>query len=284
MTRRTRRSPGAPADAEPVRRSRWDRYTSPTWAATHVLAQRAVMKPLLWSVFDVRVHGRSRLLKHPEVAGGRVAFVLVGNHSSHLDAPLIIAALPRRMTRYLSTGAAADYFAATWYRSLLSVLFVNAFPVDRPRGGGAPRPVKAGSRGRATRITALGRRGHAGARSNRGLASALLARDVPLMIFPEGTRSRTGAMGRFNPGTAALCIKRGVPAVPVALVGAHDAMPPDRVLPRGLRPQVHLVFGEPMHPRQGEDAEAFSLRISERVAHLHDVVARYHCLPAISTR
>ena len=101
---------------------------------------------------------------------------------SHLDAPLIIGALPRRLARYVAAGAAADYFFDVWWRKGLTALFFNAFPVDRT-----------------------------GLRGKRGMATSLLDDGVPLLLFPEGTRSRTGEMGNFKPGAAALCISRDVP-------------------------------------------------------------------------
>ena len=88
-------------------------------------------------------------------------------------------------------GAAADYFFDVWWRKGLTSLFFNAFPVDRT-----------------------------GLRGRHGLATSLLDDGVPLLLFPEGTRSRTGEMGNFKPGAAALCISRDVPCLPVAIVGA----------------------------------------------------------------
>ena len=124
------------------------------------------------------------------------AFVVVANHSSHLDAPLIMGALPRKQARYLAAGAAADYFFDVWWRRGLTALFFNAFPVDR--SGSNPRSVS---------------------------AKSLLDRGVPLLVFPEGTRSKTGEMGRFKPGAASLAIASDVPCVPVALIGAGAAHP-----------------------------------------------------------
>src|SRR3954471_7788089 len=123
-------------------------------------------------------------------------YVVVSNHSSHLDAPLIISALPRKLSRYVAAGAAADYFFDVWWRKGLTALFFNAFPVDR-----------------------------SGLRGRRGLATCLLTEGVPRLLFPEVTRSRSGEMGNFKPGAAALCISRDVPCMPIALVGASEAMP-----------------------------------------------------------
>ena len=59
-----------------------------------------------------------------------------------------------------------------------------------------------------------------GLRGRKGMATSLLDDGIPLLLFPEGTRSRTGEMGAFKPGAAALCISRDVPCVPVGIVGA----------------------------------------------------------------
>jgi 1-acyl-sn-glycerol-3-phosphate acyltransferase len=171
---------------------------------------------------------------------------MVSNHSSHLDAPLLIGALPRKLARYVAAGAAADYFFDVWWRKGLTALFFNAFPVDRT-----------------------------GLRGKRGMATSLLDDGVPLLLFPEGTRSRTGEMGNFKPGAAALCISRDVPCVPVALVGASDAMPRGASWPVKGRPPVYVVFGAPMRPEDGEKAAVFSDRIAKEVRGLVDYGMNY---------
>ena len=73
---------------------------------------------------------------------------------------------------------------------------------------------------------------------------------------------------------ASLCISRGVPALPVALVGAYEAWPSkQKHLPKG-RPEVHVVFGRPMTPFRGEIAHEFNERMRRQVLELHDTTAR----------
>jgi 1-acyl-sn-glycerol-3-phosphate acyltransferase len=199
------------------------------------VAQRLMLKPLVWRLATVTVLGREQL---KDVDG---PFVVVSNHSSHLDAPLIIGALPRKLARYVAAGAAADYFFDVWWRKGLTALFFNAFPVDRT-----------------------------GLRGRKGLAISLLDDGVPLLLFPEGTRSRTGEMGAFKPGAAALCISRDVPCLPVAIVGASRAMPRGRNWPERGRPPIAVTFGEPMHPDDGETVAHFSDRIAKEVQGLID--------------
>lgn len=226
------------------------RYTSRVGATTRQAAQMLLLKPYVWRLLRIHVHGAANVdaLEGP--------FVVFSNHSSHLDAPLIFGALPHRLSRYLATGAAADFFYDKWWKTGPMSLFFNSFPVDRGKDnqkdkGGKSRPGQ-----------------------KRGMSAALLLDGVPLLIFPEGTRSRTGAMAPFKPGVAALCISRGVPALPMALVGAYSAWPSQQKhLPRG-RPQVHVIIGRPMYPLPGEIAHEFSERMRRQVLELHDSTAR----------
>ena len=196
------------------------------------------------------MHGQSTL------DGLEAPFVAFSNHASHLDTPLIFGALPARLSRYLAAGAAADFFFDKWWKSGPMTLFFNGFPIDRGKGRKK--------------------------RDVRGLSSALLEDGIPILIYPEGTRSRNGAMGPFKPGVAALCISRGVPAVPVALVGAYAAWPSrQKHLPKG-RPVVHVVIGHPLQPRQGEIAHEFNERMRRRVLELHDTTARAYGMPTLA--
>jgi 1-acyl-sn-glycerol-3-phosphate acyltransferase len=214
VTTGTHRSAGSVRSATaPLR----DRFTSKTQAAARFLAQRGLLKPLVWYLTRVTVAGREQL---KDIRGG---FIVVANHGSHLDTPLIFGALPRRLARYLAAGAAADYFFDVWWRRGLTALFFNAFPVERTRK--VPRSIS---------------------------AKSLLQRDIPLLVFPEGTRSRDGEFGRFNPGAAALATSCSVPCLPVALIGVHIAHPRGTNWPKRGRHPVGVIFGAPMRAGVGE--------------------------------
>lgn len=226
------------------------RYGSRINATARQAAQILLLKPTVWQLLRVHVHGASNL------DGLEAPFVAFGNHSSHLDTPLIFGALPTRLSRFMAAGAAADVFFDKWWKSGPMTLFFNGFPVDRGKGRKK--------------------------QDVRGLSSALLADDIPLLIYPEGTRSRNGAMGPFKPGVAALCISRGAPAVPVALVGAYAAWPSQQKhLPRG-RPVVHVVIGHPLHPLPGEIAHEFNERMRRKILELHDTTARAYGAPTLA--
>jgi 1-acyl-sn-glycerol-3-phosphate acyltransferase len=211
-----------------------------------LVAQDVVLKSTIWGLCKVRVHGLERLdnLEPP--------FIVVANHSSHLDAPLIVGALPHRLSKNLATGAAADYFFDKRVKGMATSLFFNAYPIERK-----------------------------GLRTRQGLTGRLLDSGVPLLVFPEGTRSRTGAMGPFKPGVAALSISRDVPCLPVALVGAYAAWPYYRSIPPTDRPQVHVVFGHPVTAVAGEIAHQFAQRLGRNVAELYNTTARAYGMPTL---
>ncbi|HET6920233.1 MAG TPA: lysophospholipid acyltransferase family protein, partial [Jiangellaceae bacterium] len=195
--------------------------------------RRGLLKPVTWSQTGPVIEGVEYLenLRPPAV--------FVANHSSHLDAPLIVSSLPRRFADRLAVGAAADYFFDARVRAAATALFFNAFPVERH-----------------------------GSRRLRSLAVELLDDGWNLLLFPEGTRSEDGWMSAFKPGTAQLCVSMGVPVVPVALRGAYAAMPRGRNWPVPGRPRISVRYGRPLYPAKGEGYRELRIRMMRAVARL----------------
>ena len=210
------------------------RFRSPWMTVARFVAQRGLLKPVVWSRASVTVSNRELL------ADLKTPFIAIAHHSSHLDAPLIFGALPWRLAKHLAAGAAADYFFDVKWRTWLTVLFFNAYPVDRQGGGDRPR-----------------------------LSKSLLAAEIPLLLFPEGGRARTGEGIRpFKSGAAALAIASGVPVLPIGLIDAALAMPRDRNWPVGGRVPVSVVFGAPLYANPGESVEDFTRRLQQEVERL----------------
>ncbi|HLS02163.1 MAG TPA: lysophospholipid acyltransferase family protein [Beutenbergiaceae bacterium] len=202
-------------------------------------AQRVILRGVVHSQVSIAVEGGDNV---KDLAG---PFILISNHSSHLDAPVLFSSLPYSLTKNLATAVAADYFYSQKWRSTLTSVFFNSYPVERDgrRGSG-------GRRGKPKRA---------------GLSVSLLRQDIPLLIFPEGTRSRTGEMAKFTPGVAALARALRVPVVPVAIIGAHEAMPVGRSWPKPGRPAVRLLIGQPVRVQPGEALNELNIRIENRV-------------------
>lgn len=218
------------------------RYLSRSHRAARFVAQRVLMRSLAPLILTIRTRGTEDLARPANLELLREGYVLVSNHTSHLDTFLILTQLPWAVTRDLAFGAAADYFHAVRWRRWVTGLFFNTFPVDRDRSG-----------------------------TGRGMAFRLVDAGVPIALFPEGTRSRDGRMGRFSPGAALIARRERVPCVPVAVRGAHEAMPAGTSnFPKRGRPPVELVVGDPIVARRGERIPDYASRIEVAVRSMVD--------------
>ena len=216
----------------------YDRFTSRFQAGARFVAQRGLLKPLVWRLVTVDVIGAEHLER---LDGG---YVVVANHSSHLDAPLVFGALPRKAARYLAAGAAADYFFEVRWRKALTTLFFNAFADERNAEG-----------------------------KRASQSQRLLEAGIPILLFPEGGRARAGEFRPYKPGPFALALGTDCPVVPLALVGASSAMPRGVNWPLKGRMPVTVVIGEPMRGEPDEKPREFSDRGAAKVRELHESIA-----------
>jgi 1-acyl-sn-glycerol-3-phosphate acyltransferase len=160
--------------------------------------------------------------------------VFVANHSSHLDTPTILRALPRKWRARTAVAAAADYFYDGRWKARGVALLFNTVPLGRQGGG-------------------LGN----GATDH---VDRLIDDGWNLVMFPEGTRSRDGEIGQLRSGAAVIAANHDIDIVPIYLSGTHEAMPPGQNWPRRIpsrflsrRHQVEVRFGQPIRPRDIED-------------------------------
>ena len=78
-----------------------------------------------------------------------------------------------------------------------------------------------------------------------------LTNGVCTVIFPEGTRTTTGEMGRFKRGAFQIAIDLGLPVIPLSLSGCFDIMPRGALTVR--RHPAHMHIGEPIDLKQFND-------------------------------
>jgi 1-acyl-sn-glycerol-3-phosphate acyltransferase len=186
-----------------------------------------VFGPLMDLYTHRRVVGRERL----DDLNGPVVFV--ANHNSHMDTPVIVRALPGRWRRRTAVAAATDYFYAKRRNALSASLAFGTVPLDRSSGAG----VGSGQ-------------------------TAHLERHIrdggSVLMFPEGTRSHDGRVGRLRSGAALLAAEHNLPIVPIYVSGTGEAMPRGhrRMVFKAGRPgprhPIEIRFGSPITSRAGE--------------------------------
>jgi 1-acyl-sn-glycerol-3-phosphate acyltransferase len=172
-------------------------------------AWRRLLRAYLALFHRLEVVGRENLPAPP--------FVLIANHTSHLDALTLAASLRGEAARQAHALAAGEVFFGSRAGAAFAAYAINALPIWRGRT----------------------RRGDI-----QMLRERLVEDRLVYILFPEGTRSRSGEMGPFQPGLATLVAGTGVPVVPCWLEGAHAAWPPHRRWPRSGR--LRLRMGTPI--------------------------------------
>lgn len=166
--------------------------------------------------------------------------VFFGNHTSHLDALAIWAALPPQLRRRCRPVAARDYWQKTSLRRFVAERALRALLIERRNVDRRNNPLP--------------------------LMTAALDAGDSLILFPEGTRSDE-AGGVFRAGLYHLAHKRpDIPLVPVLLRNLN------RVLPRGELLIVPIIgsaiFGAPIHLAAGETRDSFLSRARAAVTDL----------------
>jgi 1-acyl-sn-glycerol-3-phosphate acyltransferase len=158
--------------------------------------------------------------------------IFVANHSSHLDTPTILRAIPRAWRTRTAVAAAADYFYKSRWKASAVALVFNTVPLGRSGGG-------------------LDATQH---------VDRLIDQRWNLLLFPEGTRSRDGSVGTVRSGAAVIAARHGLRIVPIHVSGTHAAMPPGQNWPRRLpgrlvsrRHKVEVCFGDAITVRSADE-------------------------------
>ena len=168
------------------------------------------VRTYLRMVHRLRIYHREHLRRKPP-------FVIVSNHSSHLDAPVLAAAIPWRLTDRVFPIAAGDVFFETAPVAVFSAAMLNALPMWRK---------------------------NCGRHALQELRQRLVEEPCGYIIFPEGSRSRDGQMVPFRPGLGMLVAGTQAPIVPCHLEGTFQALPPHARWPRPRK--IVLRVGEPI--------------------------------------
>ena len=184
---------------------------------------RAVVVPCMLLWLRLSRHGR----EHARVKGG---LIVASNHRSFLDPFAIGALLPWR--RRIQFVAKVELFERRWQGWLLSRL--GAFPIRRGRSDSVAMET----------------------------ARIAVERGGTVVIFPEGTRIRTGSLGTPKRGVGRLALETGAAVLPVAVCGSEHVRRGWRIRPR----KVRLRAGQPMtFPRTERPSPALAATVTDRI-------------------
>ena len=196
------------------------------------------------SFFETKVEGLERI-RHLD---GKAA-VYVSNHQSWLDIYALFWVDPLAL-KIVSKKEIMMIPLVGWVRYL-----IGHIPFDRKKGG------------------------HALLKKCEGM----LARDIPVFFFPEGTRSRDGKLGKFKAGAFVLAERKQVPIVPITILGTRELMPPGNEFWEGgslaLDGDVRVIIHDPIYPKHGNevldgDQSAEQTAVQNLMDVTHEVIGR----------
>jgi long-chain acyl-CoA synthetase len=161
--------------------------------------------------------------------------IIAANHQSYLDLPWIIGAIPYRLRNHVfSTGKKELSFLRYPFMGS-PILFVD-------RKGNVAPSLKA--------------------------AADILRSGDSLVIFPEGTRSNDGKLGKFKSGAAYLAYHLDKKIIPVTIKGAFEIMPRNTIIPRFFsKAQGRIIVGEAIDPHGFTSVDALN-------EHLHSLILK----------
>ena len=179
---------------------------------------------LVFPIFRLLFRGQAIGMSNLPKTGG---VVVVSNHGSHLDPPILGHALGRPV----AFMAKSELFKVPILSFIISAC--GAYPVKR--GAGDREAIR-----------------NASNRLSEGWATG---------VFLDGTRQENGRVNDPKAGAALLAARTGSPILPVAIVNSHRAFPKGSVLPRFV--SIHLRLGELIQPPKTRKREDLTSKTKE---------------------
>ena len=205
-----------------------------------------VVRPFVWALAAPSVRREAALTPGKPL-------LLIANHVSTYDAPLILYALPGWMRRHVASAMAADILddwrkrrnQGSWIVNqlgpvmwLLVTALFNVFPMPRS----------------------------AGFRRSFQYAGEALDHGYNVLVFPEGHRSEEGALQPFRSGIGLLVSESRTPVLPVAMAGLGEMKAGQERWFRSGR--LKIVVGKPMEFDPEMSAEEITSRLQAEMARL----------------
>ena len=222
------------ADAAPYPYPSWAMRFPATWIRP--LVYHLFLLPLSRIMCSVRTIG----LEHLRNVNGPA--LLISNHATHVDAPLIVSALPFRWRLRLAIAMSGEYLRE-WRSNkkltyALGAALFNVFPLPR----------------------------QSGFRKSFAYAGEAIDRGFSVLIFPEGHETTDGQIQSFKAGIGLLASDLKVPVIPIRLDGLFELKQRRQYF---VRPgTVTVTFGEPVQFPPDQTPEEITCELEKRVRDL----------------
>jgi long-chain acyl-CoA synthetase len=239
-------------DRAPVEEAAEEPVSFPAWNRSAPVRLVRRLSLAIWILPLARAFGWTRIegLAHLKDFDGPVVFA--SNHQSHIDVPIILAALPGGMRNRVAPAMAKEFFKAHFFprdhtrrqrltnslNYFLAAFFFNAFPLPQRE---------------------------AGTRQTLRYIGELTSAGWSVLIFPEGVRADTGDMKPFRGGIGMIAARLDIPVVPVKIEGADRVLHPRARMAKPGR--IRVAFGAPLRLR-GDDYAALAQRVEDAVRRL----------------
>ena len=199
-------------------------------------------------IFLARVISGSTVLWYESQPDDSCQRVYFANHTSHLDALVIWAALPPAIRQKTRMVAAQDYWGAGPVRRYISKSLLKAVLIERENVSFKNTPIK--------------------------VMADEMKDKYSLILFPEGGRSQNGTLGEFKSGLYYLCKRRpDLELIPIYLNNLNSILPRGKALPVPMLSRV--IFGPPMWLEMDERKESFLERTRNAILKLKQLEEVY---------
>jgi 1-acyl-sn-glycerol-3-phosphate acyltransferase len=191
-------------------------------ALAHAIARNWAQKGLAMNGSSIQVSG----IENIPVTGG---LLFVANHQSNFDIPILVGHVPRDKGFIAKLELLKVPSFSRWMK------YIGCIFIDRNDARQSLETINDA----AERIKA----GHS------------------MVVFPEGTRSADGTVGKFRAGSLRLAVKSGVPVVPVTIIGSKEIMPKGSSIIKSA--SVEVIISPPLMPYDFEGMD--SRQLAEKV-------------------
>ena len=165
---------------------------------------------------------------------GLERYAVASTHGSHLDWAVLLAFFPSPL-RFIAKKELASVPVIGNYLRLRGVL------IDRKKGVDARRAI----------VNAISD-----------------GKPWPILIFPEGTRSHDGSVGRFRAGGLRLLAAANLPVVPVCIMGTFKALPRGAAMVKTGR-KLRMIIGDALRPADFPSVDSWMAELERRMRATH---------------